>query len=812
MIQSTKTEFDSEDKCLSEIRRLRLLQQRSTLQPEVIPKELARSNQWVVWTYKVRKQENGMFAVTKQPYQSKNPKWEVAKYCASDWSDLTTALRCLRENSDFDGIGYMFAEGDGLIGVDFDNCRDHFTGIIRPEFQFWINKFSSYTEISPSGTGVKVWIKGSVADNYFKYAESTGFRILNFAGGEIEIYRSGQYFTVTTQTLNGINSIRDAQAELDVICEFSLSRTQRDFRYSSCPDYQLAEQEENIERSILKTYDDLINLTYIYEPGIQHNLMKETATDVLDANLPSMNNDRFGKSKCNNCDENSHGYELCRKCYAAACPEEEVEDAVCEYFSKLLEFSVVRQPNHEITFGSKKMIPDVVLLDSEKNLVAIAECKREGITYNGIEQLKSYLSASDTQFGIFANSIEPDAWTFYENLRRHRFEENIPRSRFEAEIVKDQHVESIREEKSRLERKISELYEEHRKNEWNIKFSKQRHDELKNKIVDENNRLTNLKVDNEKLINKNDNLTIEIDKNEKHLLETSKLISTRDSLRVESSKLRKRKDQLRNDSNTLRQQRKDLREEVNKLTSQKSAFEGELKQLKNFKAIKIELKNEIDDRRGELNKLCRAIKDTRRLSRLDELEERVEILSKESIGRQFEEEFERLDEVISEIVCQKQLMQENQQKYAAIERNKVIINQKKQQLVQISIEREEILKQLRGAVNRLNETEFVHKSEIERHRIQLVKGIREIKGNYIHLFNEIQQMQEEISILELEINVKEPLFFTTNKDILPIYLQIEKAIDKLKTEKYELEAEIGHKIFEIIPKKIEISTLKSKEN
>ena len=57
----------------------------------------------------------------------------------------------------------------------------------------------------------------------------------------------------------------------------------------------------------------------------------------------------------------------------------------------------------QIQFGSRNGSADVVLGDGNGGFAAIAECKGAGYEGHGIEQLKSYLSATDTRFGIFAN-------------------------------------------------------------------------------------------------------------------------------------------------------------------------------------------------------------------------------------------------------------------------------------------------------------------------------------------------------------------------------------------------------------------------
>ena len=217
--------FNSEIECSNEVQRLKLLQKHHPLRPEVIPTELANSSQWIVWAYEVGRRKNGKFGPDKIAYQARDPRLKSSRWHASDWSDLTTALQCVKDNPHIDGIGYFFSKNDGLIGTDFDNCRDPKTGRIRKEYQFWIDKLDGYAEVSPSGTGIKVWVKGIVDSRCFRNDESTGFRIPNFAGGIIEIYRRGQYFTVTTQVLEGFERIKPAQEELDVLSEFYLSHT-----------------------------------------------------------------------------------------------------------------------------------------------------------------------------------------------------------------------------------------------------------------------------------------------------------------------------------------------------------------------------------------------------------------------------------------------------------------------------------------------------------------------------------------------------------------------------------------------------------
>ena len=120
-------------------------------------------------------------------------------------------------------------------------------------------------------------------------------------------------------------------------------------------------------------------------------------------------------------------------------PEGIVVEAVVRYFSDPMfqKFSIEKE--YPIQVGSTRCRADVVLLNSAKHLVAIAECKRVGVEGHGLDQLKSYLSATATRFGIFANSTHPADWDFYENLGRNEVR-SMTRSEFEKRVKKDANV------------------------------------------------------------------------------------------------------------------------------------------------------------------------------------------------------------------------------------------------------------------------------------------------------------------------------------------------------------------------------------
>jgi len=158
-----------------------------------LPAALTELNHWVLW-----KEEPKGDRLTKMPYYIVNgtPCWASSTNSAT-WTSFARAVeQCKTYN--MSGIGFCF-EGSGFAGIDFDGCRDPETGLIDDWALAEIRKLNSYSEVSPSRTGVKVFVRGRLPGPGTK-AESgeTGH------GGKrraIELYDGGRYFAVTGQVL-----------------------------------------------------------------------------------------------------------------------------------------------------------------------------------------------------------------------------------------------------------------------------------------------------------------------------------------------------------------------------------------------------------------------------------------------------------------------------------------------------------------------------------------------------------------------------------------------------------------------------------
>lgn len=151
-----------------------------------VPDELKQQDRWLIWEW-TRDTEKGKW--DKPPLRVDGSSGSSTNSKA--WATYQDAMRaCAMRN--YDGIGYaMGKDGCGLIGVDIDNCRNPDTGELTAFAQKIVDDMATYTEVSPSGEGVKMWLKGK-----FDEAQSAQWRSKDKAK-DLEVYYKGRYFTVT---------------------------------------------------------------------------------------------------------------------------------------------------------------------------------------------------------------------------------------------------------------------------------------------------------------------------------------------------------------------------------------------------------------------------------------------------------------------------------------------------------------------------------------------------------------------------------------------------------------------------------------
>ncbi|MCM2675595.1 phage/plasmid primase, P4 family [Alkalicoccobacillus plakortidis] len=150
-----------------------------------IPDELKEVPQWIVWKSETRNNKP-----TKVPYRIDGKLAQSNN--ANTWSAFDDAVNAFYQH-EYDGIGFMFSEDDPYVGVDIDKCmRDGELSDIAREI---VEMMGSYTEVSPSETGLHIIVEGKLP------AEITGTGRKNPDLG-LEVYQHGRYFTFTGKRLN----------------------------------------------------------------------------------------------------------------------------------------------------------------------------------------------------------------------------------------------------------------------------------------------------------------------------------------------------------------------------------------------------------------------------------------------------------------------------------------------------------------------------------------------------------------------------------------------------------------------------------
>ncbi len=162
-----------------------------------IPIELKQRHQWVLWNFAIGTDGKP----TKYPYQW-NGRWKARSNDPKTWSTYLSIAATYRAGG-FSGIGFVFSADDPFYGVDFDGCRDPETGIIADWARVWIDEFNTYAEVSPSGTGMKLWGIGKSPLPRGGKVELPQYGSVAGKNAAVEVYDRLRYFAMTGHKLEG---------------------------------------------------------------------------------------------------------------------------------------------------------------------------------------------------------------------------------------------------------------------------------------------------------------------------------------------------------------------------------------------------------------------------------------------------------------------------------------------------------------------------------------------------------------------------------------------------------------------------------
>lgn len=151
-----------------------------------IPEELKQTPNWVCWRSEARENKKP----AKVPVTPGVGLHAAQVNDPQSWRPYSEAVAVFKQREELLGIGFVFSAADPFAGIDVDDCRDPTTEQLNDKALHLIEQFNSYTEISPSGTGIKIIIKGNSPGNRERR-------------GGLEIYSHNHYFTITGRHIPG---------------------------------------------------------------------------------------------------------------------------------------------------------------------------------------------------------------------------------------------------------------------------------------------------------------------------------------------------------------------------------------------------------------------------------------------------------------------------------------------------------------------------------------------------------------------------------------------------------------------------------
>lgn len=154
-----------------------------------IPEALKALKRWAPWRAEWSEKRAKW---DKIPHRADAPGYGLSTAKPERWSTYADALAAFEKGAGrFAGIGYVMTVPHGHVGTDLDGCvRD---GAIDPWAAEIVRKLNSYTEISPSGTGLRIVTLGGIPGDWNNHEVG------------IEVYggHAPRFLTITGRHLDG---------------------------------------------------------------------------------------------------------------------------------------------------------------------------------------------------------------------------------------------------------------------------------------------------------------------------------------------------------------------------------------------------------------------------------------------------------------------------------------------------------------------------------------------------------------------------------------------------------------------------------
>ncbi len=169
---------------------------------ESIPTELITKQRWHIWSYVPVKGK-----LAKMPA---DPATGVSKEWPAHPGTSEQALESARSRAGY-GVGYNPKKEDGFVFVDFDDCFDE-AGELDPAVKNWLRFIPGYCEITPSGKGLRVVVRGTLPRNVTNHPVPN-----SEVGSSFEMYdgSSNHFVTITGKHYGEQYAIENVQGGID---------------------------------------------------------------------------------------------------------------------------------------------------------------------------------------------------------------------------------------------------------------------------------------------------------------------------------------------------------------------------------------------------------------------------------------------------------------------------------------------------------------------------------------------------------------------------------------------------------------------
>jgi hypothetical protein len=214
-----------------------------------IPSVLKEQKRWApwraVWNDKRKKYD-------KIPHRADRPDYGLSTAKPEQWFSYDQALTAYQNNPRMlAGIGYVMTGPHGVVGTDLDNCVAD--GVVAPWALEVVQQLASYTEISPSGQGLRILSLGDLPADWNNH--DVGLEV--YGGNE------ARFLTVTGEHLAGTpGEVRAAPAEALQALETRYAKERR--------------RAEVIDLAMPEILDDLLL------PSVENLDIPYTARDFLE--------------------------------------------------------------------------------------------------------------------------------------------------------------------------------------------------------------------------------------------------------------------------------------------------------------------------------------------------------------------------------------------------------------------------------------------------------------------------------------------------------------------------------------------------